>query len=154
MKKRSKYRPKGVRLDPVSWVISGLKTVADVPGAGLTVILKNHSALDSAVKGVANRDEIDVLVNAINAAEALCFMGIGEDWKDEILEASEALLNMAKRGVKNDHYIFTGPEMNAVKLAIEIHDLQLKNCTVQQLEKAIDIIGDIIKKGKAKRIEA
>jgi hypothetical protein len=153
MKKRSKYRPKGIIADPLSWVLSGMKTVSKVPEAGLNLTIKNHSALESAVKGVATKHEIDVLVGAINVAEALCIMGIGEDWLQEVLAASNALHSMASRGVSENHFIFTGLEMTAVKMAMEIHDVQLENCTVKQLEKAVDIVNKTVAAGKARKIE-
>ncbi|WP_442776895.1 hypothetical protein [Sphaerotilus montanus] len=46
MRKRSKYRPKGVRLDAVSWVINGMKPVTVATDEILTLRIKNHMALD------------------------------------------------------------------------------------------------------------
>lgn len=45
-KPRKKYKPKGVRMDALTWVISGFKKVADVPDAGTKLLLKNHISFD------------------------------------------------------------------------------------------------------------
>jgi hypothetical protein len=81
-------------------------------------------------------------------------MGIGVDWLDELLEAQNALNSMATRGVSGKSFLFTGPEMKLVKVALAVHDEQLKVCTVKELEKALDIVEDFIRLGKAKKIKA
>jgi hypothetical protein len=154
MRKRSKYRPKGVRLDPLSYVISGLAIVNDVPDAGISLKIKNHGALAAVVQGHATRDDIDVLIAALNMTEAFCIMGIGGDWRTEVREALDALHAMSVRGLKTGRFILTGLEMKAINLAMDVHDAQLEAATVRQLEQAIDIVVKTIKAGKARRIEA
>ena len=51
MRKRSKYRPKGVVLDVMTYVKSGIQTVASVPEAGVNLRLRNHMAFDEIMKG-------------------------------------------------------------------------------------------------------
>jgi hypothetical protein len=69
MKKKSKYKPKGIRLDAVNWVLSGLKPVSQVGDALVILKAKNHSALTEVVQGRGNRDQIDVLIAALTARE-------------------------------------------------------------------------------------
>ncbi len=71
MRKKSKYRPKGVRLDTVNWVLSGMQKVGKLPTAGVGLKLKNHEALDSILRGQGTRAHVDVLIHAVNVAEAL-----------------------------------------------------------------------------------
>lgn len=52
MRKRSKYRPKGVIFDTMNHVLSGMKIVGAI-GAGTTLKIKNHDALDKVRRGVA-----------------------------------------------------------------------------------------------------
>ena len=49
MRKKSNYKPKGIRLDAVNWVLSGLKSVASVGDALVVLKAKNHSALTEVV---------------------------------------------------------------------------------------------------------
>jgi hypothetical protein len=140
MRKRSKYKPKGVRLDALNWVLSGLKPVSQVGDALVILKAKNHSALTEVVQGRGNRDQIDVLIAALNMCEAYAIHGKGNDWLPEIKEAQDALYEMAKRGLENDKFLFRGPEMQAVNLAMDIHDLQLETSTVKQLEDMSDFV--------------
>lgn len=154
MRKRSNYRPKGVRLDTMAWVKSGLMAVADVPEAGINLKIKNHAALASITQGKATRDDIDILISAVNVTEALARHGMGKDWSTEIRAAQDALLTMAKRGLeKGDKFLFTGPELTAVNLCMEIHDVQLDTCTVGELEKALNLVEQEIKHKRARVIQ-
>jgi hypothetical protein len=140
MRKRSKYKPKGVRLDALNWVLSGLKPVSKVGDALVILKAKNHSALTEVVQGRGNRDQIDVLIAALNMCEAYAIHGKGKDWLPEIKKAQDALYEMAKRGIDTDKFLFRGPEMQAVNLAMEIHDAQLEESTVKQLEDMSDFV--------------
>jgi hypothetical protein len=140
MRKRSKYKPKGVRLDALNWVLSGLKPVSEVGDALIILKAKNHSALTEVVQGRGNRDQIDVLIGALNICEAFAVHGKGCDWLPEIKEAQDALYDMALRGVNTEKFLFRGPEMQAVNLAMEIHDAQLEVATVKELEDMTDFV--------------
>ena len=146
MRKRSKYRPKGVRLDNLAYVAAGLKTVGSLPEAGVTLKVKNHSALESMLKGQGNRDQLDVLLAAFNVAEALYRINphLGEPHRLDIKAAQDALFTMGRRFLKTGSMAFTGPEMQAVRYAMEIHDAQLDFCTVREMEKAIDLVNSEI----------
>lgn len=121
--------------DAVSWVLAGMKPVSSVGDAIVVLKAKNHSALTEVVQGRGNRDQIDVLIHALNVCEAFARHGKGKDWLPEITEAQDAIYDMAKRGVENERFIFRGPEMQAVNLAMDVHDVQLEQSTVQELEK-------------------
>jgi hypothetical protein len=140
MRKKSKYKPKGVRLDAVNWVLAGMKPVSSVGDAIVILKAKNHSALTEVVQGRGNRDQIDVLIAALNMCEAYAVHGKGKDWLPEINEAQDALYHMAQRGVNTEKFLFRGPEMQAVNLAMEIHDRQLEESTVFMLEKMTDFV--------------
>ena len=154
MRKKSKYRPKGVRLDVVNWVLAGMKKVGSLPTAGVALKLKNHEALDSILKGRGTKDDVDVLIAAMNMSEALTRIRdeLGVDWSIEIKTAQDALYSMAKRGVAKGRFAFTGPEMTAVKLVMDIHDAQLDECHVKEMEQALDIIHEEIRLKKARPI--
>ena len=151
MRKRSKYRPRGVIVDTMLYVSSGMKKVGSI-SAGTTLKIKNHAALESVRRGEGTRDDIDVLISAFNITEALAIQSIGEDWKDEIRAAQDALLAMGRRGVETGKFILRGPELTTFNLAMEIHDAQLDACTVTELEKAMDFVQAMIRAKKARPI--
>jgi len=140
MKKRSKYKPKGVRLDALNWVLAGMKPISSVGDAIVILKAKNHSALTEVVQGRGNRDQIDVLIAALNMCEAYAVHGKGSDWLPEIREAQNAIYEMASRGLENERFLFRGPEMQAVNLAMDVHDVQLEESTVKQLEDMADFV--------------
>ena len=154
MKKKSKYKPKGVRLDNMSWVIAGMKRVGALPTAGVALKLKNHEALDSILMGHGTRAHVDVLISAVNMSEALIRIRdeLGVDWKTEIKAAQDAIYTMGKRGVEKNRFAFTGPEMTAVKLIMDLHDAQLDDCTVREMEQALFIVEEEIRMKKARPI--
>ena len=141
MRKKSKYKPKGVRPDAVSWVLSGLKSFSSVPYS-TTLRIRNHAAMDTLRRGDATRADIDVLIGAFNMAEAYMRLRpeLGADWADEIKAGLDALHAVGKRGVSNGRFILKADELVAMNLVMEIHDAQLDNTTVNDMEKAMDIV--------------
>jgi hypothetical protein len=153
-KTRKKYKPKGVRMDTLTWVISGFKKVADVPDAGTKLMLKNHVSFDEIREGRGSTEHVDNLITMVNMAEALAKRQLGRDWLHEIGEAQDAIFKMAQRGVSGKPFLFTGLELQAVELILNLHDEQLKNCPVRTLELAITDIEKEYKGRRMRKIEA
>jgi hypothetical protein len=154
MRKKSKYKPRPVCLDNMHWVVSGMKKVGTLPTAGVALKLKNHEALDSILKGEATKDHLDVLIYAVNMAEAMIRIrdDLGADWLAEIRAAQDAIYTMGRRGVEKNCFAFTGPEMNAVRVVIDLHDAQLDDCTVKEMERALDIVVEEVRLKKCRTI--
>ena len=152
MRKRSKYKPKGIIRDTMTWVQSGMKRVDDI-GAGTTLKIRNYDALNHLREGLATRRQIDALIDAMNVAEALCKRGVGSDWLDEIQQAQDRLLELARRGVANDpQFIVRGEELKALNLGMEIHDAQLEAVTVKELEQAMNDVMENLRLKKMRHI--
>jgi hypothetical protein len=153
MRKRSKYRPKGVITDTVSHVLGGFRLMRHHGDAAVTLKIKNHQALASMVAGNGGRDDIDILIAAMNVAEALVITSeLGHEYRAQIKQAQDAIVSMGRRGLERNRFLFTGPEMQAMNLGMEIHDAQLDACTVGQLEKAVDFVGREIRARRARAI--
>ena len=90
--------------------------------------------------------------SGLNIAEALMRLKIGHDWFDELRAAQDALLAVGRRGVKTGKFILSGPELTTLNLAMEIHDAQLQETTIVQLEKAMDIVDKDIRNKRARPI--
>lgn len=153
MRKRSKYKPKGVRLDVMGWLKDGFAPLTTHTDAVLSLRIKNHAALTSITRGQATRDDVDILISAINMTEALAMRGLGKDWRGEITAAQDAILTMCRRGLeRGDKFIFTGTELTAVNLAMEVHDAQIDQASVADLENALDKVQEEIRARRAKQI--
>lgn len=152
-KPRKKYKPKGVRLDAVQWVINGFRNISETGDAVLHLKIKNHESLECLRKGEATRMDIDAIISAFNMAEALARMQIGDDYAAEIKAGQDALLAVAKRGVsRDDRFVLKAEELNAINLVLEIHDAQLEITTIGELEKAMDIVTKEIRMRKARPV--
>ena len=152
-KPRKKYKPKGVRLDAVTWVINGFRNISQTGDAVLNLKIKNHESLECLRKGVAQRIDIDTIIGAFNIAEALARMNIGDDYAAEIRAGQDALLEVAKRGVsRDDKFILKAAEMTAINLTMEVHDAQLEITTIGELEKAMKIVEKELRARKARPV--
>jgi hypothetical protein len=154
MRKKSKYKPRGVRADNMSWILAGMKKVGTLPTAGIALKLKNHEALESILRGQGTKHDVDVLINAVNMAEAMVRIrdDLGADWATEIRAAQDAIYTMGKRGIEKGRFAFTGPEMTAVKLVMDVHDAQLDDCTVKEMEMALEIVSEEVRLKKCRAI--
>lgn len=153
MRKKSKYKPRGVRTDNISWVMSSIKPLTSL-SAGTDLRIKTHDAMDKLRRGVANKDDMDVLIGALNMCEGYMRLRaeLGRDWSVEIRAGQDALLAVARRGVDTNKFICKAPELVAINLVLEIHDAQLEQTTVQDLERALDIVEKDQRHGKARSV--
>ena len=149
---RKKYKPKPIRMDNMAFVQAGIRPFETLP-AGTTLRVKNHDALNNLRMGTATRADMDMLIAASNIAEAMRRMGKGTDWGSEINAGREALLMATRRGVDTLRFTLKGEELKAMNLMMQIHDAQLDDCTVQEVETAIDIVTEEIKHKRATRIK-
>ena len=151
MRKRSSYRPKQQLANPVAWIINGFKPISQ---AGIVnVQIKNHNAIDALRKGVADREDIDAIIEALNIAEALQRLGIGDEYKDDLRAAQDALYAVSKRGIDREYrFVLKAQELVAINLGMEIHDAQIEVTAIHHMEDALDIVRDEIKNRKARVI--
>lgn len=139
MRKRSSYRPKPQLPNPVAWIINGFKPISQ---AGIVnVQIKNHNAIDALRKGIADREDMDTIIEALNIAEALQRLGIGDEYKDELRSAQDALYAVSRRGIDREYrFVLKAQELAAINLGMEIHDAQIEVTTIEQMEKAMNIV--------------
>ena len=154
MRKKSKYKPKGVRTDNMTWVMSSIKPFKEI-SAGTDLRIKNHDAMDKLRRGVADRADMDVLIGALNMCEGYMRLRdeFGKDWSAEIRAGQDALLAVARRGLDSNKFICKAPELVAINLVLEIHDAQLDQSTVQDMERALAIVEKDQRHGKARSVK-
>ena len=154
MRKKSKYKPKGVRTDNMTWVMSSIKPFKEI-SAGTDLRIKNHDAMDKLRRGVADKADMDVLIGAANMCEGYMRLRaeLGKDWSKEIRAGQDALLAVARRGVDTNRFVCKALELVAINLVLEIHDAQLDQSTVQDMEKALEIVVKDQRHGKARSVK-
>jgi hypothetical protein len=138
----------------MSYVKAGLQTVARVPNAGSILRIKNYDSLDNVLYGKATSDDVDILIACFNISEAIAYLFPfkGGDWMAEIKAAQDAIFNMGRRGVSGRNFAFTALELQAVRLAMQVHDQQLEEITVREIEQAMDFVAECIRLKKARPI--
>lgn len=144
MRKKSKYKPKGVRLDVMTYVKSGLLPLTSVGSEAVKLKIINHDALNNLRMGTGTKMDFDTLVESMNVAEAFAMHNHGDDWRPEIRTALDALFDLGVRAKHNGmKFVMKSNELTALQLAMEIHDAQLDEATVNQLEQAIHTVRKI-----------
>jgi 5-formyltetrahydrofolate cyclo-ligase len=154
MKKRSKYRPKGVLINPLAYVLESLKPVKDHDSYLIDLKIKNHAAMEVLTKGRAVRADMDILINMVNVVEALYRLGFGEDYGDVVQQGLDALHEVGKRGVQTGRFILKAHEMSRLNLVMELHDAQMEVITVKDMERAVDLVNKEFEQRKMRRMAA
>ena len=153
MRKRSKYRPKGVRLDAMAYVQESMTPVAECTNVLVTMRLKNHAALTELTQGRAVKGDLTVLISAVNMTEALCRRGFGDEYNDVIKDGLAALRAVGARGLLSGKYILRAAEMHALNEAMQLHDAQLDIITIKDMENALADIYEEIRNKRATPIK-
>ena len=152
MRKRSKYRPRAVLINPMGYVIESMTPIAALSKYFVDLKIKNHLALTNLTRGEADRGDIDILITAVNISEALYRLGFGRDYADVVKEGLDALHAVGRRGFKTNTFILKAAEMNALNQSMELHDAQLEIITLRDMEKAINLVREEFRLRKMRSI--
>ena len=137
MRKRSKYRPKGVRLDTMGYVMESLKPVAKHESYLLDLKIKNSEAMVALMRGTAVKSDMDTLVAMSNIVESLYQLGFGAEYKDVGINGREALLQIVHRAVEIKRFVPTAEQVKALQDLMELHDAQMGVITIKDMERAL-----------------
>jgi hypothetical protein len=140
MRKRSKYKPKPVLLNPMGFVMENLSPVRSHTAFMLDLKIKNHAALEALTKGNASRADIDTLVAMGNVTEAFARMGFGKDYSDVVKQGLQALRSVGARGAASNRFILKAAEMSALNEFMELHDAQMEVVTLKDMDAAIALV--------------
>jgi len=140
MRKRSKYKPKPVLLNPMGFVMENLSPVRSHTAFMLDLKIKNHAALEALTKGNATRADIDTLVAMGNVTEAFARLGFGKDYSDVVGRGLQALRSVGARGVQAGRFILKAAEMSALNEFMELHDAQMEVVTLKDMDAAIALV--------------
>lgn len=152
-KKRTKaYKPRPVRIDPIGYVLTGFKRLDQVGDELVTLRIKNHGALAALTQGRADALDFNMLISALNVTEALMRQQIGAEYSPALKNGQEALTAIGQRCRSIGRFVLRAEEMNALNLAMEVHDAQLEICTVDQIERAIHTVRRVVSTGRAQSI--
>lgn len=140
MRKKSKYKPRPVLLNPMGFVLENLSPVRSHTAFMLDLKIKNHAALEALTKGKATRADIDTLVAMGNVTEAFARMGFGKDYSDVVKQGLQSLRSVGARGAASNRFILKAAEMSALNEFMELHDAQMEVVTLKDMDAAIALV--------------
>lgn len=140
MRKRSKYKPKHVLVNPLGYVLESISPVASHKAFMLDLKIKNHGAMETLTKGRAKYADIDMLIAMVNMTEAFARLGFGKDYSDVVRDGLQALRDLAKRGAVSGSFVLKAHEMNAMNTVMELHDAQMDVVTLKDMDAAIALV--------------
>lgn len=99
-----------------------------------------HSALAAIAQGKGTEDDANTLALAANIALMLVEAGLGIDQLPTVHAGQDAIVSMMARAKRTGRHGFTGPELKAVQLLLDLHDAQLsdEDCTEAVMIAALD----------------
>jgi hypothetical protein len=148
MKKRSKYKPKGVFPDPLGFAVSSAKLLSkEYPQYVLELKIKNHAAMLALTQGRATMADMNDLIQMYNVMDGFRVTGVS-GIEQELNEAGHALAAIGER----PKFIGTGPEIKSINTLLDYHDEMIEHITVRQLHMAVNAVTKTIRAGKARRL--
>lgn len=139
--------------DIIARAASGNAKVRTQRGSFMRIQLSNHGALAALTDGKATRLDVDQLIAARNMAEAIRSVAkLGMQYRDILGAAHRALVEIGKRTLANGQPSATPEEIGALSDLLELHDAQLEQCTVIQMERAIKLVKDRVRSKQVSRI--
>lgn len=154
MRKRSSYRPKPVLVNPLLYVLESFTPVRAHDSYLVDLKIRNHGAMSNLTKGLADRSDVDTLINMVNVTEALYRLGFGREYGDVVKDGLDALHDMGGRGAQTGRFILKAQEMSHLNLIMDLHDAQMDLITIKDMEKAIDLVNKEFAQRKMRRMTA
>lgn len=153
MRKRSKYRPKAVLVNPLGYVVESSTPLVEHGSYVVNWQLKNNSAFEKLLKGKADKQDMNTLVAARNITEALVVTLGGVDVDGTLERSAVALIDVCARGNEGRSLVMRSAEMQALRDLMSLHDELLDVVTVGQFEKALAYAKKEINAGRANRLK-
>lgn len=153
MRKRSRYKPKPVLVDPVAFVVEGSTLLADHGSYALSWKLKNNQAFSSLMRGQAGKIDMDTLAAVHNITEGLLVTLGGRDVDGTVARSAVAIIDICARAGEGKSLVMRAEEMQAMRDLMSLHDELVDAVTVGQFEKALAYAKREIAAGRANKIK-
>jgi hypothetical protein len=147
-KPRKPYKPKRNLVNPVGFVLEGIAPVRSHTNVLLSLKIRNHAAMSALTKGQAVHKDIDELIAMVNMTEALYRLGFGTEYKDVVQDGLRGLRAVGSRGAESGRFILKAAEMHALNEVMELHDAQMDVISVNDMDKAINLVQKELRDGK------
>ena len=153
MRKRSKYKPKPVLQNPLGYVMESATPLIEHETYVVDWQLRNNSAFEKLLKGIADKKDINTLVAARNITEGLMVTLKGADADGTLARSAVALIELCDRGNAGKSLVMKAQEIQAMRDMMQLHDELLEVVTVRQFERALEYTKNEIKVGRARHLK-
>lgn len=153
MRKRSKYKPKPVLANPLGYVMESATPLIEHETYVVDWQLRNNSAFEKLLKGLADKKDINTLVAARNITEGLMVTLKGTDTDGTLARSAVALIELCDRGNAGKSLVMKAEELQAMRDMMQLHDELLEVVTVRQFERALEYTKNEIKVGRASQLK-
>lgn len=133
MTRKKRYRPRNLLRDPVTFVLNRAKGDSEQM---LKAKTRNHAALQQFTRGTATPSDWAEVDSAMLMARALDSAVFSGEYTNDIAAAKVALDDAWARYQRLGSLGFTGPQLQAVNHAMDVHDAQLEQVTTDELMRA------------------
>ena len=137
-KPRKKYSPgrKFLRLVSKTNAAVGRRTLSS--DSQLRVLTANHDAMLTLTRGEGGHNEWEAVAAALHIGGILDEISYASQCADIFEAAIRAHAECGARYVMKGRPTYTGPELAAVNAALECHDVQVEQATVNEMERALN----------------
>ena len=153
MRKRSKYKPKPVLANPIGYLVESVTPLTQHETYVVDWQLRNNSAFEKLLKGIADKKDLNTLIASRNITEALIVTLGGQDIDGTLSRSAVALIDICARGNAGKGVAMKADEMQAMRDLFGLHDELLEVVTVGQFEKALAYAKKEINAGRAARLK-
>jgi hypothetical protein len=153
MRKRSKYKPKPVLVNPLGYVMESATPLIEHETYVVDWQLRSNSAFEKLLKGLADKKDINTLVAARNITEGLMVTLKGADADGTLARSAVALIELCDRGNAGKSLVMKAQEIQAMRDMMQLHDELLEVVTVRQFERALEYTKNEIKVGRARHLK-
>ncbi len=150
-KPRKAYRPREVNPSALNWALAGAHLMPQKIRAELLVLV--DLAFDKLRRAEADRDDWNVIANALNIAEALAGLGIGPNLIPAITAGHDAIHQVALRMVAGARSTCRGAELAVITEGLAMYRIQLRLCTQAEMSRAVKRVDNMHRSGAMKDIE-
>ena len=139
MKKRSSYKPKPIKTDPMRAALARQCVLSE--DERLIVMREARPALERVRLGTFDRQDWAYLADAANVGEALTTIGICSDAPSvALLSAMQQSLKGIAERANGGKWVARGPELVALKDGLDRHEIQLEFCSLHELRRAVEMV--------------
>lgn len=115
-------------------------------------LISYEMALMSIVRGEGTIRDSDMITGAMNACAVLCLQHGWMEHYPTAVAGQNAQFEMTNRVRAGKKVLYTGPEMKAVQLALELYEQQVPLMTPKDMANAAILVGQtLVKMPKVKR---